>query len=396
MLPCAPEAAIRLIQHGDHAAPDWLGPQDHGWLEVLVEEHERFLGKRRRELAARLREPLPCFAPGHKRLLATAVLGKSLNARSSSHLLPRSVREQLALAATRTGSRAEALTATAATLGATIAELEAAVFADLPGEKVIEVRGAFPKPADLALSSNLLLAQSLLQRALEVKLAVEGHSRPLLRQAIFKGLICALEVGNDPARIRSASTTLEQRITISGPLSLLKRTTIYGRAMAELAAILPWTGKYLCEVRCLVHGTETLVHLRSGDPVMPGAAPRRHDSAVEARFARDFARIAPCWDLIREPAPCKVQDGWIFPDFLLRHRTLASRQAWLEIVGFWTADYLQKKLTRLREAGLVNLILCVDSARACSLDALQSHASTITYRKWIDPTLVLEKLEQLP
>lgn len=37
----------------------------------------------------------------------------------------------------------------------------------------------------------------------------------------------------------------------------------------------------------------------------------------------------------------------------------------LEIVGFWTADYVAKKLRRWRAAGLGRLILSIDAARNC-------------------------------
>ncbi len=76
-----------------------------------------------------------------------------------------------------------------------------------------------------------------------------------------------------------------------------------------------------------------------------------------------MARIAPDWDVIREPEAVPAAGKLIFPDFLLRHR-LDPARAWLvEIVGFWTPDYLSRKLAGLRAARIPNLILCVDEER---------------------------------
>src|SRR2546425_11593704 len=61
---------------GTLVVPHFLGEHDHPWLRVLLEEHERFVGKPQRELEARLREPLPCGRPPEKLRLAVQVLGR--------------------------------------------------------------------------------------------------------------------------------------------------------------------------------------------------------------------------------------------------------------------------------------------------------------------------------
>ena len=48
---------LRLLD--DRAYLEYLGAQDEPWLRVLVAEMQRFEGRRRRELAERLAEPLP-------------------------------------------------------------------------------------------------------------------------------------------------------------------------------------------------------------------------------------------------------------------------------------------------------------------------------------------------
>jgi hypothetical protein len=50
-------------------------------------------------------------------------------------------------------------------------------------------------------------------------------------------------------------------------------------------------------------------------------------------------------------------DELFLPDFTLRHAD--GREALIEIVGFWTPEYLEAKARKIAEARLENLILVV-------------------------------------
>jgi len=88
---------------------------------------------------------------------------------------------------------------------------------------------------------------------------------------------------------------------------------------------------------------------------------------------------------IARPRQQLVPRSLIFPDFLIRHRLDPRRQYLIEIVGFWSADYVTRKLDCLRIAGIKNLILAIDEERHCSDSDLPSGARVIRYRKRIDP-----------
>jgi uncharacterized protein len=115
----------------------------------------------------------------------------------------------------------------------------------------------------------------------------------------------------------------------------------------------------------------------------------RGTSKLEVRFARDLRKAAPEWDLVREPEPVPAGGTIVFPDFLLRHRLCPERSFLVEIMGFWSADYLARKLARLRQARLANLILCVDEARASADGDLPAEARVVRFRRRIDPLAVL-------
>jgi predicted nuclease of restriction endonuclease-like RecB superfamily len=131
---------------------------------------------------------------------------------------------------------------------------------------------------------------------------------------------------------------------------------------------------------------------RTGDPIFPAAAPRQYDSRVEERFAREFRRAAPEWDVVREPAPITVDRTLIFPDFGLQRRSDPGQRWLLEILGFWTPDYVSRKLGLYRKALVGNLILCIDEARNCADGDLPLGARIVRFRRRVDPAAVLRAI----
>ena len=169
-------------------------------------------------------------------------------------------------------------------------------------------------------------------RAAHVSLRVEGGLRPIVRLAKFRGLLC---------NVAAPAPGAPARLDISGPFSLFRHTLVYGRALAELLPHLAWCARFeLAAVAPPARAALAHVTMVSGDPIFPARAPAPFDSRLEERFAKDVARLAPDWDVIREPVPLQAGATLIFPDFLLRHRIHPERQALVEIVGFWTPDYL--------------------------------------------------------
>jgi uncharacterized protein len=363
--------------------PFFLTARDHPWLGILMEEIDRFRGRPRRELAERLRAPLPCAAPFLKSRAAAAVLLRLWKAVEDAPVDPVLARESVfQAAAARPGAARESVLAdVAGLLAVSVADLEAALFADLPDERIVRAPDAIPSVQDAALRVNMAIARSLLTRATVVVIRAEGSIRPVVRQARLRGLLCTVHADPRPPEIE-----------ISGPFALFRRTLIYGRALGELLPFLTRTARFELRARCCLGGQEGDLTLRSGDPIEPLAESKTFDSKLEARFARDFKRAAPAWDLIREPEPIRAGDSLVFPDFVVRHRLDPRREHLLEIVGFWTADYLERKLARLRAARIGNLILVIDEDRRCAEGDVPEGARVVWYRRRIDPAKILELL----
>lgn len=372
-----PADPLPLRLQGRRATPDWFGPQDHGWLRALLDELGRFEGRPARALAAGRDAILRCPAPRAKARFAWAMLERACRKdappQASPDLRLAVCRSSAAARIAGTWDRAGVLAEVARPLGLRPEEPGELLLADLAGERAVALPSPLPEPARLVTSGNLALAQSVLRAASQVELQLRGNVRPVLAQVRLTRL---LYTATGDAR--------SVRLAISGPLALFHHTTLYGRALASLASVLPRAERFELTSRLSWGGQPIDVTIRSGDPLPAPAEDPRWDSRLEQRFAQDFLKVAPDWDLVREPAPLKAGPHLVFPDFEVVHRRDPDRRCLLEIVGFWTPEYLATKLDRLRRAGAERLVLCIDEDRACDAADLPFGAVVVPFRRRID------------
>ncbi len=93
--------------------------------------------------------------------------------------------------------------------------------------------------------------------------------------------------------------------------------------------------------------------------------------------------------MLREPDVVPSGDHLLFPDFVLEHRNDPARRWWVEIVGFWTVEYLAHKLARYRAAGLPDLILCIDATRDIAASELPEGAHIVRFRCHVSVEAIL-------
>jgi predicted nuclease of restriction endonuclease-like RecB superfamily len=364
---------------------DYLGAHDYSWLGVVLAEFWRFEGRRWRELDERLREPFDIPLDPMKLHAATQVLRMLFGSATDGRLdAVRARKELFQLAAERTGSRRSILAEAAGRLQVSPETLEEGLFGDVREERRVTPPARPLPPSELALRVNSRFAQAVVRGASEVEVEAYENVRSLVRHARLRGLLCTIAAGNDLARTR---------LRFSGPFALFRHTLVYGRALAELVPLLARSPRFSLTARCLVHGEKIRFVVESGDPLFPSENPRVFDSRVEERFARDMARLAPDWNVLREPTPVPALGTLIFPDFLLCHRLHPERRFLVEIVGFWTPEYVTRKLEALRAARIDNLILCIDEARRCSEADLPPDAWVVRFRKNVDASKLLPILE---
>jgi predicted nuclease of restriction endonuclease-like RecB superfamily len=411
-----PQALCRLSTRadGDDLVPEYLEERDEPWLAALLGEHARFVGRPREELRARLRAPSVVVAPKSKRRMATHVLDRLAWSRANTAVPPREARWlSCCAAAVRLRPREQVLAEVAGFWGTSASEVDAALFADLPHEQRVAPLPPELSARELRFSINQALLASLLRRAVTVRIRAWGGARALVRHARQLGLICVVRPSPEPAdgALRgissSAAVNLDERereqlsgveLAISGPFALFRRTGVYDRALASLVPRAAACSYFELEAECALGRGSRLAKLRvrTGDPigsvrVLPPRAVR-----LEARFVREFRRVAPDWEVLLDPSPVKLEAALVVPDFELVHRRDPGERWWIEVLGFWTPDYLNQKLVSVERAQLKRLILCIDEKRCCNDEAFPAHPRVIRYRTRIPCEAVLQVMQRSP
>jgi predicted nuclease of restriction endonuclease-like RecB superfamily len=106
---------------------------------------------------------------------------------------------------------------------------------------------------------------------------------------------------------------------------------------------------------------------------------QRFDSDVERTLAEKWERSTTDWELVRENDVLDLGAEVMIPDFAVEHPD--GRRAILEIVGFWTPEYLSEKLEKIRESDADNLILAVSEQLDCSSEDFGDAADRVLWFK---------------
>src|SRR5213079_1294408 len=92
------------------------------------------------------------------------------------------------------------------------------------------------------------------------------------------------------------------------------------------------------------------------------------------------------WQMEREPEPLLVESGILIPDFAF---TRGSRRIYVEILGFWTPSYRERKIQKLQQLrGRDDLLLAIPVE---AKDAFASIASDFPI-VWYDGQLSASEL----
>ena len=105
-----------------------------------------------------------------------------------------------------------------------------------------------------------------------------------------------------------------------------------------------------------------------------------------------FQAVKSGWTLKREPEPVPAGNQVIIPDFSLER---AGVKIYLEIVGFWTEEYILRKAEKLKQVE-AKMLLLVNEALACEkLTALEKRPQLnfIYYHDKIPLASILRYLE---
>ena len=237
-------------------------------------------------------------------------------------------------------------------------------------------------PVDLLRQYNLSLTQTLLFDALELWFQASGNYQQIFRWIKYLGLMYEA-VEEFPGRVK---------VKVDGPASIFKETTKYGTSLAKLIPALTRAESWQLTAHIkegTKHYTFELNHAKRSLFPQKDGGQEQFDSAVEENFYRRIRHLMPDWQIRREPTILKAGPHIFIPDFGFERRGL---QYYLEIVGFWTPEYLQKKLAKLKATG-ANLLIAVDRNLNCTEEDFKGTGKEVFfYEKKLPLEPVIQKL----
>jgi predicted nuclease of restriction endonuclease-like RecB superfamily len=265
-----------------------------------------------------------------------------------------------------------------------VQDLEESMYADLESELTLQNFDPLT-PQELLEKYNLSLAQTLLFDSTEIQFTVSGNWQNIFFKAKRLGLIY------------EAYKSEEFWVKIDGPASLFKLTRRYGTAIAKLLPTIISNQIWTVEAKILWKFTNTIYDFKLESwkhSALFGnqEITKTFDSLVEEDFASRFRALNTEWQLKREPEPVIAGQQVIIPDFSFERE---GSKLYMEVVGFWTREYLLRKIAKLKKAK-ENILLAVDESLACERLAKlekQNSSSILYYRKKISLPPVLRYLK---
>ncbi len=288
--------------------------------------------------------------------------------------------------ATSPERRKKIIEVVASELKATPETIDDFLYADLDNELILQ---EFDPPTleELIKEYNLSLTQTLLFDSTELNFTASGNWQRIFHAVKRLGLI--YEVYKQD-RIW---------VKIDGPASLFKLTRRYGTATAKLLPAIIANPEWTIEAKILWRYTNEICnfkleslkhHMLFKSICQPTIS---FDSVVEQEFAEQFQALKTGWQLKREPEPLPAGKQVIIPDFSLEKENV---KVYLEIVGFWTLEYLLHKIEKLGKVD-ANMLIAVNEDLACEKIAnlgQNTKLNILYYRNKIPLAPVLRYLEE--
>ena len=278
--------------------------------------------------------------------------------------------------------RAAALDRAADRLGATPDAVEASLYADRERNQVLVAAPDRFDPAALVAQYNLSLAQTALFDATEVRVRSDDPKGVI---SAVKRLRLMYEVRRLPEDERRAVADADRELVVTGPDALFTKTRRYGTRFARLLRTVAGHGEWELSATIDDRGTDRELTLTDADVSVPGTDPVSEvtfDSGVEADFATRFSSLDLEWDLVREPDAVAAGEHVVVPDFAFDWKQGGFR-VYFEIMGFWTPEYVRKKLSRLADVDGVEMLVAVDETLGVADELEARDHRAIPYAKTV-------------
>lgn len=121
------------------------------------------------------------------------------------------------------------------------------------------------------------------------------------------------------------------------------------------------------------------------------------DSSIEQNFSEAFEALASRqgvdgWHLEREPEPLLLDSSIFIPDFAF---TRGQHRIYVEILGFWTPAYRERKIQKLQQLqGRGDLLLAIPIEAKDAFASILPHFPVVIYHGQLSATEVLQVLRK--
>jgi len=261
-------------------------------------------------------------------------------------------------------------------------EIESRLYADVISFQRLQKFPGFPDAEALLSRYNVAQLQACLYRAEKMTVKAKGDFKTILRYAKLSGLLHQIE----------RTGPLRYVMEFTGPASVLRQTRRYGVSFARfLPALLACKGWQMSAVVQTPWKTKAELILSDQDQFTSHLPPpEEFDSKLEDNFAQRFGPARDRWQLIREGVICHEGQKVFVPDFVFRHQDGA--EVLLEIVGFWTPEYLAYKKQSLQQFRRRNILIAVPQRSLRTAAIIKDNV--LVYKTSLKIKDVLEALEK--
>ena len=234
-------------------------------------------------------------------------------------------------------------------MGLSWEQIEQNLYCDVLEFQRLEKFEGYPNAQALLSRYNVAQLQACLYKAENMIIEAADDFKTILRYAKLAHLLHKIE------RIDKS----RYRITLTGPASVLHESRRYGvnfaRFLPALLACKHWEMTALVKTpwnrpaRLILSDKDGFTsHLPSPD---------EFDSSLEKTFATKFGEKRSGWQLIREGQILYKYQKTFIPDFTFRHDD--GTEVLMEIVGYWTPEYLENRRDTLKQFLNQKIIIAV-------------------------------------
>jgi len=358
---------LRVSRAGGGYHPQFAGREHRPLAARVLGTYQGHVGRPQSELDAAL-ERLEADADHFKLVRGFAkLLDREAAFETEATVPPERARrtafeEAEAVGVVSEADRAEALRRAGDRLGGDPGAVANSLYADLDERQVLAEFDARWSPDELLTQYNLSLAQTALFDATELRVRT---SDPKALVSAVKRLRLMYEIRKSEAETGGKTALSEREVIVTGPDALFRSTRRYGTRFARLLRTIAKANSWTLSATIDDYGTDRTLSLSDDDPVrVPGTEPVADvtfDSGVEADFASRFESVDLDWELTREPEPLETGARVMIPDFAFDYEH-ADFRVFFEIMGFWTPEYVEKKLSQLDTVEEVELLVAVDES----------------------------------